>query len=58
VFAGDTVCVPLSDSLPLHAPLAAHALALLLDHVKDADAPAAIVVGLTAMLTVGAGVGA
>ena len=56
LLAGVTVCVPLAASLPPQAPLALHAVAPVLDQVKVAGVPAAMLVGLTAMETVGAGV--
>jgi hypothetical protein len=54
--AGVTLCVPDVDSVPLHAPLAVHAVALVLDQVSVAADPAAMLVGLTVILTAGAGV--
>ncbi len=50
--------MPAVASAPLHAPLAAQAVALVLDHVNLAGLPAATLLGLTEMLTVGAGAGA
>jgi hypothetical protein len=41
--------------LPLHAPLAVQAVALAEDQVSVALCPAEIVVGATAIVTVGAG---
>jgi hypothetical protein len=52
---GITAWEPIADWLPLQAPLAAQEVAWVLDHVNVADWPAVIEVGLTEMLTVGAG---
>ena len=49
------LCVPLVDLLPLHPPLAVHAVALVLDQVSVEDPPLATLVGLAAIVTVGAG---
>ncbi len=50
--------MPLVASLPLQEPLAMQAVAILLDQVRVALDPAAMVVGLTLSDTVGAGVAA
>jgi hypothetical protein len=52
---GVSLIEPDTDSLPLHAPLAVHAVALVDDQVSVAEAPTVTDVGLTAMVTVGAG---
>jgi hypothetical protein len=54
--AGVSFAVPDSASPPLHAPLAVHAVALVDDQLRAADAPTVTDVGLTAIVTVGAGV--
>ena len=53
---GDSDCVPLVDCEPLHPPLAVHAVALVELQVTVAACPTVIVVGATAIVTVGAGV--
>lgn len=50
------LCVPLVPSAPLQPPDAAHDVALVELHVRVAAAPAAILVGLTIKLAVGAGI--
>jgi hypothetical protein len=55
VLVGDTPCEPLVALAPLHPPLAAQALALVLDHVRVLDCPDAIVAGLAVKVIVGAG---
>jgi hypothetical protein len=52
---GVTVAVPLVAFVPLHAPLAVHDVAFVLDHVSVEDWPSAIDVGLSETVTVGAG---
>jgi hypothetical protein len=54
---GVTACDPVAASLPLQAPLAVQEAACVLDHVRVADWPAVIDVGLTDRVTVGAGAG-
>lgn len=49
--------MPLSGSVPLHAPLAEQAVAPEEDHTRVDVPPNAIVVGLAVMVIVGAGVG-
>jgi hypothetical protein len=53
---GVSLAVPDAASVPLHAPLAVHAVALVEDHVSVAASPTVTEVGLTARVTVGAGV--
>ena len=53
---GLTVKVPLGSWLPLHAPLAVHEVALVLDHVSTAVEPNTMLLGWTARDTVGGGV--
>ena len=53
---GVTVVVPLTASLPVQAPLAVHDVALLDDQVRLALWPTVIEVGVTVIVTVGAGV--
>jgi hypothetical protein len=55
VAVGVTVAVPLVAFVPLHAPLAVHDVAFVLDHVSVEDWPSAIDVGLSETVTVGAG---
>jgi hypothetical protein len=55
---GVTACEPVAAWLPLQAPLAVQEAARVLDHVRVADWPAVIDVGLTDRVTVGAGAGA
>jgi len=50
-----TVAVPLTALLPVHEPLAVHAVAFVEDHVRLAVLPSTIEVGATAIATVGAG---
>ena len=50
-----TVCRPDAATLPLHAPLAVHAVAPLLLHVSVALPPVTIAVGATLIETVGPG---
>lgn len=52
--AGVSVAVPLVACVPLHAPLAVQAVAFVDDHVRVELPPTVIVVGATAMVTVGA----
>ena len=52
---GFSLSVPLVACVPLQAPLAVQEVALVDDHVKVALCPAPMVVGATAMVTVGAG---
>ena len=54
---GVTAWDPVAASLPLQAPLAVQEAAWVLDHVRVADWPAVIDVGLTDRVTVGAGAG-
>ena len=56
MLGGLTACVPLVASVPLQEPLAVHALAFVLDQVSVAAVPAATLVGLTAIVTIGAAV--
>jgi hypothetical protein len=51
---GVTDCVPLVDWVPLHAPLAVQAVALVEDHVKVALPPRVMVAGATEIIAVGA----
>jgi hypothetical protein len=53
---GFSVAVPDTASVPVHAPLAVQAVALVEDHVSVAASPTVTETGLTAMVTVGAGV--
>lgn len=46
--------LPLTGWLPVHPPEAVHEVAFVLDHVRVADWPAVIDVGLAAIKTVGA----
>lgn len=48
-----SVAVPLVASLPLHAPLAVHAVAFVDDHVSVVLVPATMLVGFAAIATVG-----
>jgi hypothetical protein len=52
---GVTAWEPIAAWLPLQAPLAVQEAAWVLDHVSVADWPSVIEVGLTEMVTVGAG---
>jgi hypothetical protein len=52
---GVTVTVPLVAFVPLHPPLAVHDVAFVLDHVSVDDCPSVIDVGLSEIVTVGAG---
>ena len=52
---GVSVAVPLVGSVPLHAPLAVQAVALVEDQVSVALPPSVMVAGSTARVTVGAG---
>jgi len=54
---GVTAWEPVAAWLPLHAPLAVQEAAWVLDHVRVADWPAVIDVGLTDKVTVGVGAG-
>jgi hypothetical protein len=54
---GVTAWEPVAASLPLQAPLAVQEAACVLDHVRVADWPAVIDVGLTDRVTVGVGAG-
>jgi hypothetical protein len=54
--AGVSLTVPDTPSPPLHAPLAVHAVAFVDDQVSAADVPIMTAVGLTEIVTVGAGV--
>ena len=54
---GVSLAVPETGSLPLEAPLAVQAVALVADQVSEATSPTVTEVGRTAMVTVGAGVG-
>lgn len=56
--AGETGSDPAVASVPPQAPLAAQAVALVLDQVSVALAPLLIVVGVTAIETVGFGAAA
>ena len=51
---GVSVAVPLVASVPLHAPLAVHDVALVEDQVTVAVCPTVILVGETLIVTVGA----
>lgn len=53
---GVSLAMPDTASSPLHAPLAVHALAFVDDQVRAADVPTVTDVGLTVIITVGAGV--
>jgi hypothetical protein len=54
---GVTAWEPVAAWLPLQAPLAVQEAAWVLDHVRVADWPAVIEVGLTDRVTVGVGAG-
>jgi hypothetical protein len=54
VLAGDTVCVPLVDSVPVQPPLPTQDVAFLLDHLSVVVLPAGMVVALAVKETVGA----
>jgi hypothetical protein len=56
VAVGVTVAVPLVAFVPVHAPLAVHDVAFVLDHVSVEDWPSAIDVGLSETVAVGTGV--
>jgi hypothetical protein len=53
---GETDFVPLVDSLPDQPLVAVHAVAFVLDHVRVALEPDAMLVGFAVSVTVGAGV--
>ena len=52
---GVTVAVPLTTSLPVHEPLALHAVAFVEDQVRVAVLPSTIEWGATPIVAVGAG---
>jgi hypothetical protein len=51
---GLTICVPFVACVPVHPPLAMHAVALVLDHVNVELPPGWIGLGLALMVMVGA----
>ncbi|HUR41394.1 MAG TPA: hypothetical protein VM240_09535 [Verrucomicrobiae bacterium] len=51
---GDTCRLPLSAMVPLHAPLAVHAVVRVDDQVSVELPPSVIVAGVSEMLTAGA----
>ena len=53
--SGPLACVPEVALLPDHAPLAVHAVALLLDHESVEEPPEATLVGEALKITVGTG---
>jgi hypothetical protein len=55
---GVTIWLPLVAWLPVHEPLAAQLVALVLDHVSVELCPVVMLAGSTDRLTVGDGVGA
>ena len=55
---GETLCVPLTASVPVQPPLAVHAEAFDVDHVRVDAPPDEIVVALAVNVTFGAGTGA